>query len=755
MKNNKMRNERPSAMILLVSDQTIPNLLTVLHYKPQRIYFIHSGEQRLVRLRENLQATISLEISDIQFINLLVEELNSTSSYDACRTICKNEGQETIVNVTGGTKLMSFGAYQAGYEMGARIIYVDTENGSFLDMRTGDIDGHLPPMSIRHFTGLKGDNYDPHILEFIKEYRILLQPLIAQLITIHDQWEEFGRLINQQAEQGAVILVPRKFERIVNLLDETGLAQVSPDSKIGENIGCLLEEVIRNENWLYRKTSPFLLYLAYYLMDLEGVDDIGIIFAECQDLLISTNAQLTVIRLNPAMKAKTELLNSMQNEARALGGVFTTKLLLNGIDLSRKGHFLSRAHRMGIRIINENEVLADPGILTESITRTTFVNKEINHDTAKSRTANTMILLVSDQVIPNYLAVMKFRPHNIYCLFTEEVRFIRTMENLNNSIGKMLPDTNIFIRRTESLNATTSYEICKDIISQHGGENTIINATAGTKPMSFGALQAGLEMDAGIIYVDTRQGILLNTGRRNITFRDGSRLPRLSVQNFINLCGAEIKSEDTKMVEEHTGILKKYVNSVFRNMDDWRALHFRFSNTDTSRPINGLLLDELKEYGIIRSYSMNSGGRLTKQDGDMCTNYKNVIKEGTPLELAIYFWAKEIPEVVDVKTSLEFYWSRAKLIPPDNELDVVLSCQSRLTIISCKMGNWDVEALDELEVYGELLGGTFVNKILVCYSEPKKNYEDIKAIATAMRVKLLKYGDIQANRQVLKNAILN
>ncbi|QGT99808.1 hypothetical protein SYNTR_1215 [Candidatus Syntrophocurvum alkaliphilum] len=739
-----MTSKKYLSMIILISDQTIPNLLSVMHYRPNTIYFIHSKEERMIKLKNDLKTTISEEIDEVKFIEKKLQTLDPTSSYNTCLEILKNENQKTIINVTGGTKLMSFGAFQAGFEMDAHIIYVNTDNNCFLNMRTGDIDGYLPKLSIHHFIRLRGKAYDETLNNFLKEKRPHLEQIINDIVNMNDKWKDFCKYFNKEDNYNKTeLLIPSIYTSIIFLLSKVNFIKTNKLNINSDHIECIINKDVRH--WFFKPYMPSLIYSFYKLMNHKNIDDIGI--NNYSELYISTNSQLNIIRYANDYKATTEYLNSIENEARNIAGIFTNKTLVMDSDISRKDKFQKRASRMGINILKANIVNKYPEKIIEKV---------LLPETPSRQGVECMVLLISDQIIPNYLAVLKFKPRNIYFIFTEEFRFIKLMENLSDTIKNKLPNTNIYIRVTDSFDATVSYKISKEIINEYGNNNTIINATTGTKPMSFGVLQAGVEKNSHIIYVDTQNGVILNTGQTDLHFLDGNDLlPKLIIDDYIKLCRVKIKSEETTEVLKHEKTLREYVDLVFKYIESWRAIFSRINNPELLSRIDNKLLSGLKKLGIVNKYEIKDNKKPELEETNSFSNYKSILKkEGTPLELYTYFTVKDFPEVDDIKVSLSFDWSLSDIDPPNNELDVVLSCNSRLTIISCKIGNWQLNALEELEVYGDLLGGTFVNKILVYYNEPKNNFTDLKETAIAMRIKLIKYSDIKHDYNILKKAIL-
>ena len=133
-------SEKPLTLIQLVSEQTVQNLLPVLRLRPDRL--VHLAAPRTVH-RSSLIAEaarqsnrpVELETVALSAMPGMQETMQATlrAIEDAAQrdTAC-------LVNFTGGTKLMSIGAYVAALKYKTPSIYVDTQDAVFVDGRTGE-----------------------------------------------------------------------------------------------------------------------------------------------------------------------------------------------------------------------------------------------------------------------------------------------------------------------------------------------------------------------------------------------------------------------------------------------------------------------------------------------------------------------------------------------------------------------------------------------------------------------------------------
>ena len=131
---------KPITLIQLISEQTMQNLLPVLRLKPARL--VH-----LATPKTAARSTFILDAAHLSGMQPALETVALSAmpaireTYNAMKAAiqqARGNGQTPAVNFTGGTKLMSIGAYAAALDQKALSIYVDTSDALFVDGRTAD-----------------------------------------------------------------------------------------------------------------------------------------------------------------------------------------------------------------------------------------------------------------------------------------------------------------------------------------------------------------------------------------------------------------------------------------------------------------------------------------------------------------------------------------------------------------------------------------------------------------------------------------
>ncbi|MEI8045215.1 MAG: DUF1887 family CARF protein [Verrucomicrobiota bacterium] len=129
----------PLTLIQLISEQTMQNLVPLLALKPARV--VHLATPRTAGRSAQIveaarQAQVSTELESIRLSEM--PSIPETSRAVLRVVEAAREAHQTpVINFTGGTKLMSIGAYEAAMREQVTSLYVDTDHQQFLDGHSG------------------------------------------------------------------------------------------------------------------------------------------------------------------------------------------------------------------------------------------------------------------------------------------------------------------------------------------------------------------------------------------------------------------------------------------------------------------------------------------------------------------------------------------------------------------------------------------------------------------------------------------
>ncbi len=110
-------------VISLIGEQNLPNLLPILHLKPERVILVYTDftEQTAVRLTKLIQPHTEVGRLSVDAYNI---DETRTQLEQAVNGLPISE---IIINFTGGTKMMSLAAYQTAVDLNAPMIYLKSE----------------------------------------------------------------------------------------------------------------------------------------------------------------------------------------------------------------------------------------------------------------------------------------------------------------------------------------------------------------------------------------------------------------------------------------------------------------------------------------------------------------------------------------------------------------------------------------------------------------------------------------------------
>lgn len=121
--------------VCLVSDQTIPNILGIHHFKPDELLFITTRKMKKMNKTGHILTALSRIGLDYGKRNHEIEV--DEDSVLVCRNrlddwIRGKEDKDFTVNLTGGTKIMSIAAYDYFKDYGSRMIYIPLGRNHYL-----------------------------------------------------------------------------------------------------------------------------------------------------------------------------------------------------------------------------------------------------------------------------------------------------------------------------------------------------------------------------------------------------------------------------------------------------------------------------------------------------------------------------------------------------------------------------------------------------------------------------------------------
>jgi hypothetical protein len=376
---------------------------------------------------------------------------------------------------------------------------------------------------------------------------------------------------------------------------------------------------------------------------------------------------------------------------------------------------------------------------------------------------NTLINIIGKYNHYSILAALNLKPENIVFIRLKED--FESFENAKDCIAQKLPQVKLI---EHVLNEQNPAEIAK-LIKKYDGQNTFLNLSGGSKLMGLLSFQAAQGCKASLIYIDNDNGKILVLDEQLRELMPISI--ELTVEDIVCSTGAEIIRHSTDIYDKKE--FRELVGHMIANYDMWVPVKVILRDTHIIKQfeLQPLLMEMATNrlsYMQLKAMENFLEVLAAKQ---LIVNYEIyydyieftfanreaksfVMTAGSWLEALTYSCIKELEEVNNAISGMLFVWD--KELQVHNELDVVASVDSHLVCISCKdTEKYDVEELNELEVYAEHLGGRKVTKILVSTQQPERG-EMIYQRAEEMGINVVLFnGDVNSFKDKLHRLLMN
>jgi hypothetical protein len=187
-------------LLCLLSDQHVPNLLSVHHYKPDQLVLIESTAMKARGASRNFLN--ALRIGGLEYENNAhIEPLESEDDLEAIRKALQAAyGQfpagKWIANATGGTKPMSIAAYEFFKALGGKIVYTSFSRPTqLMNLGDGTTESFSHQLTIKEFLAGYG-------FEFRKA-----DAKIAEAEGRATTWNESARLLARYCSSTDILLL--------------------------------------------------------------------------------------------------------------------------------------------------------------------------------------------------------------------------------------------------------------------------------------------------------------------------------------------------------------------------------------------------------------------------------------------------------------------------------------------------------------------------------------------------------------------
>jgi len=228
----------------------------------------------------------------------------------------------------------------------------------------------------------------------------------------------------------------------------------------------------------------------------------------------------------------------------------------------------------------------------------------------------------------------------------------------------------------------------------------------------------------------------------------------IDITEIIDIAGGDIIRK-TSMFNEDP-LIRRATDFIAENQTRWKRLKRLlglkevFLHDELDRAVVEAVLRRLDKsdyllFKWMKTYLKDIGYLKTKRskDDNLVLRFKSpehkqfLFISGSWLESLTYKTLQLVEGITDIESGVSFAWDFDDETIK-NEIDVLATYKSRLYCFSCKdSASYDVNALNELSVYAQRLGGQNVTKVLVVTDLPRK--EGVLERAREMDVEVLIY----------------
>lgn len=138
--------------VCLVSEQTVPNIMGIWHFRPDDLLFVSTEKMESNKTVEHILQTLSYIGMDFKdrYQKIVVKEdslLDCKKKLD--EWIAGKESAEFTVNLTGGTKIMSIAAYEYFKDYGSSMGYIPIGRNDFITIFPKKTKNAIDQISLR------------------------------------------------------------------------------------------------------------------------------------------------------------------------------------------------------------------------------------------------------------------------------------------------------------------------------------------------------------------------------------------------------------------------------------------------------------------------------------------------------------------------------------------------------------------------------------------------------------------------------
>lgn len=357
-------------------------------------------------------------------------------------------------------------------------------------------------------------------------------------------------------------------------------------------------------------------------------------------------------------------------------------------------------------------------------------------------------------ILTNLISIVSMKPDKVIFIYDKDVFSQKSVENVCRASQQHLKDLQYEIYSVDSDNLDEICNLTQKVVPL--SDKCIIDLTGGSDLMTIAGYKIGQRLELQMIYADIRKNKILDVIQDN----EICDATILTIEDYLTAKGAAFvgNSHLGPKREQYNNILRM-ANYIFRNLNKWKktcvytqtqlggrtSLRFYnrrqvISNRQKISPDLDLLRYS-ENQGFIKNLTISNNIVSYLYTTELAKQYMTTY--GIWLELYVYLQALQIKGITDVHLGAMIDWDAHDGIKNiGNEIDVIISKDSRPIFISCKLTQANTATLNEINVAMRRCGGSKGKGILVTFSDTKRERCNLPERARELGIRVLDQSDI-------------
>lgn len=360
-----------NTLVNIVDDFNYHNIVASLQLKPNEVIFIYMNTSHQKEILNNLQEFYSDKLPQTKFISKEIDDI-SMNSYE--KLIKEYDNKNTILNISGGSKLQSLYLYKVAEKNGFKSIVIHEEKDEMLLIEQNEVktmESNLQDLLVFDYIESSGgkilndesnlindkgvEKITNYILGHYDDWKILKKIFVNPNIVKHCEGNPY--LIN------IFLSATKDFQKkvLTNFIDDMCSQKIAKKVNSNNKTITLKFSSKDTKNFLF-KTGSWLEVLTHEIVNgMDNINDVksGVVFLWDDgnlhvkneiDVLATSGKKLIYISCKDTSHYDEDTLNELHVYSEKIGGEFVQKILVTTSEPIKRSTF-SRAEEMRIKIV--------------------------------------------------------------------------------------------------------------------------------------------------------------------------------------------------------------------------------------------------------------------------------------------------------------------------------------------------------------------------------------------------------------------